>query len=272
MAPQAVVPQAVVPAPKAVSQPSNPAAQAQVVASAPAPAPVPQGPRSPFLVRDSVLATYDAHHPEHARGAPYYGRYTYVLLGSDASDPRNIALVTALVALHAPGGPSGSSQVVANPYDYNIFLLPVVSSSHDFGTSGKDADALLSEYDYKTAAYLRGRYCKTDAHTTNTICSSPDAGGPVMLTLAQPLQGLKARDPFPATLAYDFSAVAPNQYPTVVAALGRKLTVPETAQADEALPLGILARYVAPMLISTAAFLAHTVPTLRCVVDFGIAS
>ncbi len=256
----------------AVAQAAAPTAapRASVVALQPAPTQQP-APRPPPMVHDALLATYDAHHPEHVAGEPYFGRYTYVLLtGSGANDPRNRALVAALVARFGVASSNGNQTVVGNSLGYNVFFLPVKGSMHDVTAGASTVDAMLAEYDFKTAAYLRDRYCGTPAHTESSICEKPSPQGPFMLTLTRPLEGLRAHDPFPATFAYDFSAVSPEQYATAVAIIAVTATVQDPIQADQELTPAELAKYIGPAFVYSGAALRRSVPSLRVTVDNGL--
>ncbi len=278
----ALVPAAPAPPPAPVARPTPP-----IVAAAPTPAPAPRpsaavalqpaptqppAPRAPPMVHDALLATYDAHHPEHVAGEPYFGRYTYVLLtGSGANDPRNRALVAALVTRFGVAS-SGNQTVVGNPLGYNVFFLPVKGSMRDVTAGSTTVDAMLAEYDFKTAAYLRDRYCGAPAHAESSICAKPAPQGPFMLTLTRPLEGLRAHDPFPPTFAYDFSAVSPEQYATAVAIIAVTATVPDPIQADLELPPATLAKYIVPTFVYSGAALRRGVPSLRVTVDNGLLS
>jgi hypothetical protein len=224
----------------------------------------------PPLVHDSLLATYNAHQPEHVRGEPYYGRYTYVLLGGNgATDPRNRALVTALVAKYGVASNGGKQSVFGNPFGYNIFFLPMLSNHQGTATSNT-ADALLAEYDYKTARYLHDRYCAAGAHAASSMCAKPMAQGPFLLTFTRPLEGLRARDAFPAAFTYDLSGVSPDQYAAAVALVARATSVPEPMQADVELPAADLTKYVAPTLVATGDAMRRMVPTAKVYVDAGL--
>jgi hypothetical protein len=227
----------------------------------------------PPLVHDALLATYNAHQPEHARGEPYYGRYTYVLLaGTGPNDPRNRALVAALVAKYGVAANGGKQTVIGNPFGYNIFFMPVTGSGQQVAVASATTDALLAAYDYKTARYLHDRYCAAGNHAGNPICTKPLAQGPFMLTLTRPLEGLKARDAFPAAFAYDFSGVAPDQYPAAVAIVARATSVPEPMQADLELPVADLTKYVGPALVATSDQMHRMVPSAKVYVDTALAA
>jgi Carboxypeptidase regulatory-like domain len=227
----------------------------------------------PPLVHDALLATYNAHQPEHARGEPYYGRYTYVLLaGTGPNDPRNRALVAALVAKYGVAANGGKQTVIGNPFGYNIFFMPVTGSGQDVAAASATTDALLAAYDYKTARYLHDRYCAAGNHAGNPICTKPLAQGPFMLTLTRPLEGLKARDAFPPAFAYDFSGVAPDQYPAAVAIVARTTSVPEPMQADLELPVADLTKYVGPALVATSDQMHRMVPSAKVYVDTALAA
>ncbi len=263
-----------------MSAPPPAAAPAHAVAGAPQPHVVAAAAMSsqpaalppPPLVHDSLLATYDAKHPEHAKGEPYFGRYTYVLLaGTGATDPRNRALVAALVAKYGPAANNGRQTVIGNPYGYNIFFLPVTQSTHDFAATSYTTDALLAEYDYKTARYIHDRYCSEAVHTANSICAKPLGAGPFMLTFTRPLEGLRGRDVYPPAFAYDFSAVAADQYPAAVAIAARWSNVPEPMQADLELPPADLTKYVGPDFVATSDTMRRMVPAMKVYVDGGLA-
>jgi hypothetical protein len=227
----------------------------------------------PPLVHDALLATYNAHQPEHARGEPYYGRYTYVLLaGTGPNDPRNRALVAALVAKYGVAANGGKQTVIGNPFGYNIFFMPVTGSGQQVAVASATTDALLAAYDYKTARYLHDRYCAAGNHAGNPICTKPLAQGPFMLTLTRPLEGLKARDAFPPAFAYDFSGVAPDQYPAAVAIVARATSVPEPMQADLELPVADLTKYVGPALVATSDQMHRMVPSAKVYVDTALAA
>jgi hypothetical protein len=239
--------------------------QPRVVAAAPAAAAMPAAPPPP-LVHDSLLATYDGHHPEHVAGEPYFGRYTYVILaGSGPTDPRNRALVAALVAKYGVGANGGTQTVLANPYGYNIFFLPV-NESRDAAASNT-TDALLAAYDYKSANNLRLRYCSDAAHSATSICTKPLANGPFMLTFARPLNSLRKHQAFPPAYGYDLSLVGPDQYAPAVAIVARATSVPEAMQADVMLPPADLTKYVGPTFVASAAALRVTVPMLKVYPD-----
>ena len=246
-------------------------APARTVAAVPANA-QPAAPPPP-LVHDALLATYNAHQPEHARGEPYYGRYTYVLLaGTGPNDPRNRALVAALVAKYGVAANGGKQTVVGNPFGYNIFFMPVTGSGREVAAASATTDALLAAYDYKTARYLHDRYCAAGNHAGNPICTKPLAQGPFMLTLTRPLEGLKAHDAFPPAFAYDFSGVAPDQYTAAVTIVARTTSVPEPMQADLELPVADLTKYVGPVLVATSDQMHRMVPSAKVYVDTALAA
>jgi hypothetical protein len=225
-------------------------------------------PAAPTLVHDTLVATYDAHHPEHVAGEPYFGRYTYVLLlGTGANDPRNRDLVTTLVARFGIGS---HGSVAGNPFGYNIFFLPFKGSLQGLPASSSTIDAIVKGYDYKTARYLRDSYCASSAHSESWICTKPPSQGPVMFTLTRPLEGLRAHDPFPATFAYDFGDVSPAEFPEAVEIIASSAVVPEPAQADLQLPNAILTKYIAPAFVSSGVALREYVPTLKVSVDKGL--
>ncbi len=260
----------VVATPRPTPAPS-PIAVAVVPAGTQAPALAPVLAPAPKLVHDALLATYDARHPEHVSGEPYFGRYTYVLLGGGgAADPRNQALLATLVARYNVVSNAGSQAVTGNPFGYNLFLLPVKESSQSAGAS--NAAGAVVQYDYKTAQYLLNRYCGAPAHAPSSICAKPHSQGPFMLTLTRPLQGLRAQDAFPPTFAYDFGAVAPEQFSTAVTLIARVAAVPDPMQADLQLPPADLSKYVGPAFVASGAALRALVPTLRVSVDNGLLS
>ncbi len=239
-------------------------------AAAPQAAALPAAPIPP-LVHDSLLATYNAHQPEHVRGEPYYGRYTYVLLGGNGkTDPRNRALVAALVAKYGVASNGGKQSVFGNPFGYNIFFLPVLGSSHQVTATSDTTDALLAEYDYKTARYLHDRYCAAGSHAASSMCAKPMAQGPFLLTFTRPLEGLRARDAFPAAFTYDLSGVGPDQYAAAVTLVARATSVPEPMQADVELPPADLTKYVAPTLVATGDAMRRMVPAAKVYVDAGL--
>jgi hypothetical protein len=245
---------------------------ARTVAAAPAPVNA-QPAAPPPLVHDALLATYNAHQPEHARGEPYYGRYTYVLLaGTGPGDPRNRALVAALVAKYGVAANGGKQTVIGNPFGYNIFFMPVTGSGKEAAAGSVTTDALLAAYDYKTARYLHDRYCAAGNHAGNPICTKPLAQGPFMLTLTRPLEGLRARDAFPPAFAYDFSGVAPDQYAAAVTIVARTTSVPEPMQADLELPVADLTKYVGPVLVATSDQMHRMVPSAKVYVDTALAA
>jgi hypothetical protein len=244
------------------------ASQPRVVAAAPAAAMAPAPP--PPLVHDSLLATYDGHHPEHVAGEPYFGRYTYVVLaGSGPTDPRNRALVAALVAKYGVGANGGTQTVLANPYGYNIFFLPV-NEPRDATAVSNTTDALLAAYDFKAANNLRLRYCSEAAHSATSICTKPLANGPFMLTFARPLNSLRKHEAFPPAYGYDLSLVGPDQYGPAVAIVARATSVPEAMQADVMLPPADLTKYVGPTFVASAAALRLTVPTMKVYPDAAL--
>jgi len=190
---------------------------------------------------------------------------------SGASDPRNRALVAALVAKYGVGANGGKQTILGNPFGYNIFFLPVVGSSQDVASASASTDAILAAYDYKTARYLHDRYCAAAGHAASSVCAKPMGQGPFMLTLTRPLEGLRARDPFPAAFAYDLSAVAPDQYSAAVAIVAHSTNVPDPMQADLQLPPADLTKYVAPALVATVDALHRSVPMAKVYVDAGLA-
>jgi hypothetical protein len=225
-------------------------------------------PAAPSLVHDTLVATYDSHHPEHVAGEPYFGRYTYVLLlGTGANDPRNRILVTTLVARFGIGS---HGNVTGNPFGYNIFFLPFKGSLQGLPASSTTIDAIVKGYDYKTARYLRDSYCASSAHSESWICTKPPSQGPVMFTLTRPLEGLRAHDPFPPTFAYDFGDVSPAEFPEAIEIIASSTVVPDPAQADLVLPNAILTKYIAPAFVSSGVALREYVPTLKVSVDNGL--
>jgi hypothetical protein len=228
-------------------------------------------PPPPKLAHDAQLATYNAQHPEHAGGEPYFGRYTYVLLaGTGATDPRNRALIDTLVTRYGVASNGGSQAVTGNPFGYNIFFLPVKESSANSWITPGTTDSVLAAYDFKTARYLRDRYCAAPGHAGNSICTPAIDQGPFMLTLTRPLQGLRAHDPFPPTFAYDFSAVSPDQFAMAIGLIAHVANVPDPMQPDLELPPADLSKYVAPAFVATGAALRRLVPTMRVSVDNGL--
>ena len=251
-----------------LAPPPTPAPAPSVVAMVPA---NPLPPPAPKLVHDAQLATYNAQHPEHVSGEPYFGRYTYVLLaGTGATDPRNRALIDALVGRYGVASNGGSQAVTGNPFGYNIFFLPVKESGANSWTTPGTTDSVLAAYDFKTAHYLRDRYCGSSGHAGNSICTPVADQGPFMLTLTRPLEGLRAHDPFPATFSYDFSAVSPDQFETAIGLIAYVASVPDPMQPDLVLPAADLTKYIGPAFIATGVALRRLVPTMRVSVDNGL--
>jgi Carboxypeptidase regulatory-like domain len=243
---------------------------APVVAVMPANPPPAVAP-APKLTHDAQLATYNAQHPEHLSGEPYFGRYTYVLLaGTGATDPRNRALIDTLVTRYGVASNGGSQAVTGNPFGYNIFFLPVKESSANAWITPGTTDSVLAAYDFKTARYLRDRYCAAAGHAASSICTTAIDQGPFMLTLTRPLQGLRAHDPFPPTFSYDFSAVSPDQFAMAIGLIAHVANVPDPMQPDLELPPADLSKYVGPAFVATGAALRHLVPTMRVSVDNGL--
>jgi hypothetical protein len=261
------VPAAPVPAPTVAAAPL-PAPSVSTVAMAPVSQVAPPAPK---LTHDAQLATYNAQHPEHVSGEPYFGRYTYVLLvGTGPTDPRNRALIDALVGRYGVASNGGSQAVTGNPFGYNIFFLPVKESSANAWVTPGTTDSILAAYDFKTARYLRDRYCAAPGHTGSSICTPAIDQGPFMLTLTRPLQGLRAHDPFPPTFAYDFSAVSPDEFAMATGLIAHVASVPDPMQPDVQLPAADLSKYIGPAFVATGVALRRLVPTMRVSVDNGL--
>jgi hypothetical protein len=226
------------------------------------------------VVRGSLLATYNRTHPEHVSGQPYFGRYTYVLLGGGAgTDPRNRALVAALIAKYVPLDSTvtlGAPQSAQNPWGYNLFLLPVTGAGRPLTAGANTVDSLMTVYDYAAARTIRDRYCAVAAHAATTICAAPYDAGPIVLTFIRPLNALSANAPLPPAFAYDVSAVVQAQEPAVVDIIAKTITVPAPIQNDEVLPTNFLMKYVAPLLGEIADALNHVVPAMKFFSDNGL--
>jgi hypothetical protein len=196
----------------------------------------------PKIVHDSVLAMYDASHPEHMNGEPYYGRYSYVLLrdGDAAAKAKNQAFITKLIDLFAPTGSTISKGPgnLENPWSYNIFFFPVRNAAAIKVTANHDtaAAAIMTSYNYGTARTVRDAYCAVKAHASWSPCKVPLDAGPLVLTFLQPLPRDVLTSTMPPAFAYDFTLVSINQCDVPLNTVQQKIEVPGPILADTLLP------------------------------------
>lgn len=224
-------------------------------------------------VNISTLAVYNSRRPEHAAAAPYFGRYTYVLLrgGSDMLE-KDRALLTALYDQSLIGGTIsvGAPTGLSNQLSYNLFLVPGTDDARD--VSGPEAGAvaqLLERYDFGRAASVRIAYCNNPSHRgrKNSVCHSPWDRGPILLTFVHPYRETQSGEPYPHAFAYDFSNVAVSQYANAVKTIERQITIPDSIVADRVLPPDVVAAVLQPGLDQLADALTRAVQGVGIFMD-----
>jgi hypothetical protein len=223
-------------------------------------------PRAPGTVSQSLLAVYNKRHPEHKRGAQFFGRYTYVLFSrASVAEMRDRAVIASLVGNYVDFEPYsisvGAPSLDENLWSYNLFLLPEKKSNADplrYKSLDEAVTGLLKGYDWDAADRIRERYCNVAGHRNNKICSPVISEGPLLLTMIRPLSEVASSD-FPPALALDLTNILPESIDNQVKQLTIVIEIPAPIEADTVLPPSWAASYVVPGLehIATAITVAE---------------
>ncbi|MGA8574341.1 MAG: carboxypeptidase-like regulatory domain-containing protein [Candidatus Cybelea sp.] len=202
----------------------------------PPPSPTPRATGSPRAPLTSLLVGYNKLVPDHTAGAPYYGRYSYVLLRS--SGARSRALIDALSS--ASSSVSGSPMVptgIEETWRYNLFLMPVWPSSYRLANA--TTKEFMTHYNFTAAINLRQQYCNMASHSRYSLCVADSNGklddGPIIIVFSRPVSGIPYQQALPTALAVDLTGVPESQFPHVVGQLQKAMTI--QIDHDSLLPL-----------------------------------
>ena len=247
----------------------------------PEPTPTPKIPGNERPVRDAILALYNEAHPEHERGTPYFGRYTYVLLRPGSTTNR--AFITTLVQSYVPPeGPviMGPARDLDNPWGYNLFLIPITKTATGIGSQNEGEAAatrltnivtqILKQYDWHMASNIRDAYCRNTRHNSYSICTSPYDDGPILLTFLRPIGKPSAANLLPPALAYDLTGLPSTEFPAAMKRLAGAITKPTPIVVDQPLPPSFAHRYILPLLGAITNALQNIMPKLKIFSDAGL--
>jgi Carboxypeptidase regulatory-like domain len=184
----------------------------------------------------SLLVGYDKAVPDHRASAPYFGRYSYVILHDRGE--RSVALIASLSSASfsiagSPMVPTGLEET----WRYNLFLMPVWPPTYRLRAS--TSDEFLSHYDFTGALNLRQHYCKAGSHRSWTLCTTDSSGsldeGPVIIVFSRPIGSIDYNGALPRAIALDLTGVPESQFPHVIGQLQKSMTLP--FEHDSQLPL-----------------------------------
>ncbi len=232
------------------------------------------GPAPPLPVTQSLLALYNKKHPEHTKGSPYFGRYTYVLFSrDDTASARNGQVIASLIRHFVgftPGTaiPLGAPQPDDNSYGYNLFLIPT-SPDEEITHYRSETDAttgLIQNYDLTTAGSIRGRYCRAAGHVSNKICAPTMSAGPLLLTTVTPLSAVGPND-FPPVLALDLTNVPTDRIENEIIRLTAVISVPGQSEIDAQLPPSVADTIIYPALVALATSLQNSTSGVIGILD-----
>ncbi len=248
---------------------------ARLIPAVPVAAPVLAAPPPPPLpITQSLLALYNKKHPEHTKGSPYFGRYTYVLFSRDDTASQRNGQVIATLIRHfvgfRPGTaiPLGAPQPDDNSYGYNLFLIPT-SPDEDITHYRSESDAttgLIQNYDLETAGSIRGRYCRAAGHASNKICAPTMSAGPLLLTMVTPLSAVGPAD-FPPVLALDLTNVPADRIENEILRLTAVIAVPGQSEVDAQLPPSVADTIIYPALVALASSLQNSTSGVLGILD-----
>jgi len=263
------------PAPVPVGHAAPTAPPVRLIPTVPVTAPVYAAESGPPLpITQSLLALYNKKHPEHTKGSPYFGRYTYVLFSrDDTASARNGQVIASLIRHFVgftPGTaiPLGAPQPDDNSYGYNLFLIPT-SPDEEITHYHSESDAttgLIQNYDLAAADGIRGRYCRAAGHVSNKICSPTMSAGPLLLTTVTPLSAVGPGD-FPPVLALDLTNVPPDRIENEILRLTVVIAVPGQSEKDAELPPSVADTIIYPALIALANSLQNSTSGVLGILD-----
>ena len=217
--------------------PPTPGAPPSAAPPPPPPPPPPPAPtETPGAPLTSLLVGYNTLVPDHRGGAPYYGRYSYVLLRNNGA--RSRALVEALSSASASA--AGSPMVptgIEETWRYNLFLMPVWPATYRLANA--TTNEFVTHYNFTVAINMRQQYCNMTTHARYSLCVADPHGklddGPVIVVFSRPVSGIPYKQALPRALAVDLSGVPESQFPHVVGQLQKAMTI--QTNHDSLLPL-----------------------------------
>ncbi len=254
--------------------PPVPPAPPRLIPVVPREAPVLVATVPPLPVTQSLLALYNKRHPEHTKGSPYFGRYTYVLFSRDDTASQRNGQVIATLIRHfvgfTPGTaiPLGAPQPDDNSYGYNLFLVPT-SPDAELTHYRSESDAttgLIQNYDLDAAGSIRGRYCRAAGHISNKICAPTMSAGPLLLTMVTPLGAVGPSD-FPPVLALDLTNVPTDRIENEILRLTAVISVPGQSEKDAQLPPSVADTIIYPALVALANSLQNSTSGVLGILD-----
>lgn len=174
--------------------------------------------------------------PDHKAGAPYFGRYSYVLLFNNGA--RSRALIDGLSA--ASFSVTGSPMVptgIEETWRYNLFLMPVSPSTYRLRNAS--TGEFVTHYNFTLALNLRQHYCHSSKHAGYSPCVADKNGkldeGPIVIVFSSPVSSIPYNAALPTALAVDLTGVPESQFPHVIGQLQKAMTI--RIQHDSLLPL-----------------------------------